>query len=162
MHAWIVFLHVLAVFGFLIAHGVSVNVAFILLHERNLERIKLLLELSGNSYRIMYPSLLTLFVTGLLAGFTGKWWGEGWIWVSIVLLIVIIAAMGAMGGTIYSGARKAAGLPYAERGKPMPAVPPAPREELDAILAKGKPVALTVIGYGGVALIAWLMMFKPF
>jgi hypothetical protein len=41
-------------------------------------------------------------------------------------------------------------------------IPPAPREELDAILAEGKPVLLTVIGYGGVALIAWLMMSKPF
>lgn len=162
MHAWIVFLHILAVFGFLIAHGVSVSVAFTLLHERNLERIKTLLELSGNSYRIMYPSLIGLFLTGLLAGFTGKWWWDGWIWVSIVLLIAIVAAMSAMGGAIYGGARKAAGLPYAERGKPMPPVPPAPREELDAILSKGKPVLLTVIGYGGVTLLAWLMMFKPF
>jgi hypothetical protein len=162
MHAWLVFIHVLAVFAFLVAHGVSVSVAFALLHERNLERIKTLLELSGNSYRIMYPSLFALFGTGLIAGFTGRAWGEGWIWASIVLLITIVIAMGVMGGAIYSGARKAAGLPYAERGKPMPAVPPAPRAELDAILARGKPVWLTVIGYGGVALIAWLMMFKPF
>jgi len=162
MHPWLVFLHVLSVFGFLIAHGVSVNVAFTLLHERNLERIKALLELSGNSYRVMYPSLYLLFLTGLIAGFTGKWWGEGWIWVSIVLLIALVIAMAVLGGALYSGARKAAGLPYAERGKPMPAIPPAPRADLDAILAKGKPVLLTVIGYGGVALIAWLMMFKPF
>lgn len=162
MHAWLVFLHVLAVFGFLIAHGVSVSVAFALLRERNLERIKTLLELSGNSYQIMYPSLLVLFITGIIAGFTGKWWGEGWIWVSIVLLIALVIAMSVLGGNVYSGARKAAGLPYAERGKPMPAVPPAPREELDAILSKGKPVLLAVIGYGGVALLAWLMMFKPF
>lgn len=162
MHAWIVFLHVLAVFGFLIAHGVSAVVAFTLLRERNLERIKLLLELSGNSYRIMYPSLYALFLLGLIAGFTGKWWGEGWIWASIVLFIVLIIAMAVVGGSVYSGARKAAGLPYAERGKLMSPVLPAPREELDAILAKGKPVLLTAIGYGGVALLAWLMMFKPF
>lgn len=71
MHAWIVFLQVLAVFGFLIAHGVSAVVAFTQLRERNL--------------------------------------------------------------------------------KPMPVVPPAPRDELDAILAKAKPALLTVIGYGGAA-----------
>lgn len=162
MHAWIVFLHVLSVFSFLIAHGVSVSVAFALLRERNLERIKTLLELSGNSYRIIYPSLYALFLTGLLAGFTGKWWGEGWIWASIILLIAIIAGMGILGGAVYGGARKAAGLPYVIKGKPFPAEPPAPREALDAILARGKPALLATLGYGGVALIAWLMMFKPF
>ncbi|NJN43330.1 MAG: hypothetical protein HC806_00365 [Anaerolineae bacterium] len=162
MHAWLVFLHVLAVFGFLIAHGVSATVAFALLKERDLERIKLLLEISGNSYGIMYPSLIVLFITGIISGFTGKWWGEGWIWVSIVLFIALIVAMGVLGGAIYGGARKAAGLPYADRGKPQPPVPPAPREELDAILSKGQPMLLTIIGYGGVAILAWLMMFKPF
>ena len=58
--------------------------------------------------------------------------------------------------------RKAAGLPYAVRGKQFPAEPPVSDEELLALLAKGNPILLTIIGYGGYAVIAWLMMAKPF
>jgi len=34
--------------------------------------------------------------------------------------------------------------------------------EIDALLAAGRPMLLAVIGFGGAAVIAWLMMFKPF
>lgn len=162
MHAWIVFLHVIAVFSFLISHSVSYAVSFALQSERELERIKGLLELSGNSYKGMYLALFALVLLGIAAGFTGDWWGDGWIWVSIVLLIALVVLMGILGGGMYGAARKAAGLPYAVRGKPMPAEPPAPRAELDAILAQANPLRLALIGYGGIALIGWLMMFKPF
>jgi hypothetical protein len=46
--------------------------------------------------------------------------------------------------------------------KQHPPIEPASQAEIDAFLARGNPVLLTVIGYGGVAIIAWLMMFKPF
>lgn len=162
MHAWLVFLHVLAVFAFLMAHGVSVTIAFALLREREVERIKTLLDISGASYRVIYPALLALLLTGVIAGFTGQWWGKGWIWASLVLLIVLIALMGMLGGGVYGAARQAAGLPYMLKGKPQPAEPPAPREALDAILARANPLRLALIGYGGIAVLAWLMMFKPF
>jgi hypothetical protein len=162
MHPWFVFLHVLAVFAFLTSHGFSIYMSFAIARERDLERIKVLLELSGNSFGVMYLSLMALFVLGVIAGFTGQWWGEGWIWVSIVLLLILVFAMSFMGSNLYSAARKAAGLPYFERGKPQPAVPPAPREAVDAALARANPMRLAIIGYGGLALIAWLMMFKPF
>ncbi|MCB9135839.1 MAG: hypothetical protein H6636_10470 [Anaerolineales bacterium] len=162
MHAWFKFFHVLAVFAFLLSHGVSVSIAFALKRETELERVKALLELSGNSYRGIYLSLYALLGFGVVAGFTGKWWGEGWIWVSIVLLIAMIALMGIFGGGSYGLARKLAGLPYAIKGKHMPAEPPAPRAELDAVLAKANPMRLAIIGYGGLTIIAWLMMFKPF
>ena len=39
--------------------------------------------------------------------------------------------------------------------------PPDP-EELDALLRSPHPFVLTVIGVGGLTVILWLMMFKPF
>jgi hypothetical protein len=70
--------------------------------------------------------------------------------------------MGILGSPVYGQARKAAGLPYFERGKQHPAEPAADPAALDTALARANPVLLAVIGYGGLALITWLMMFKPF
>lgn len=162
MYPWLVFLHVLGLFGFLIAHGASASASFALKRERNLERVRGILELSASSYGVMYISLLVLLVSGIIAGFMGRWWGHAWIWISLVLLIVIIVAMFGMGSRIYGGARKLAGLPYYEKGKTNPPVEPASDEEIDALLSRGNPVLLTAIGYGGIVIIAWLMMFKPF
>jgi hypothetical protein len=75
MYPWLVFLHVLSVFGFLMAHGVSVGVAFALRQERNLERIQALLNLSGSSIAILHSSIAVLFLTEIIAGFLGHWWG---------------------------------------------------------------------------------------
>jgi len=46
MYAWVVFLHVLGAFAFVMAHGVSANVVFRLRHETQRERIAALLDLS--------------------------------------------------------------------------------------------------------------------
>lgn len=164
MHPWIVFVHLLGVFGFLLAHGASASVAFALRRERNLDRVRALLELSSNSYGVMYASLLVLLVGGIVGGFTypGGAWSWGWIWISLGLLIAILVAMTLLGSSIYGGARKATGLPFMEGMKQHPPIEPASAEELDALLAKGNPLLLTIVGYGGIAVIAWLMMFKPF
>jgi hypothetical protein len=149
----IVFLHVISTFGFLLSHGASVSMAFALKHERDLQKIRALLDLSGASYPLMSLTLAASIVFGIIAGFQGHWWKFGWIWVSIVLLVVIIALMYFWGSYIYGAARKAAGLS---------SEPPRSDEELFAILEKSNPVLLTLIGYGGYAIIAWLMMVKPF
>jgi hypothetical protein len=137
-------------------------VAFALRGERNLERVRALLSLSGGSYGLMYLSLLVLLLSGILTGFLGKWWGQGWIWTSLGLLIAVVGAMSAIGSRTYGAARKATGLPYFEGGKPHPPLETASAEEIDAILNKGQPHLLTAIGAGGIIVIAWLMMFKPY
>lgn len=162
MYPWIVYLHLLGLLGFVLAHGASAAAAFALSRERSLDRVQTLLLVSTSTYGVMYLSLLVLLVSGIIAGFMGKWWGWGWIWVSLGLLVAIIAAMGILGSPVYGRARKAAGLPYFEGGKQHPAEPVANSAELDAALARANPVLLAVIGYGGLALITWLMMFKPF
>ena len=41
-------------------------------------------------------------------------------------------------------------------------IEPSSAEEIDALLSQGNPVLLTIVGFGGIVVIAWLMMFKPF
>lgn len=162
MYPWLVFVHVAATLAFMLAHGVSVSVSFALRRQREPERIKALLQLSAESYSALYIALIVLLLSGIVAGFGGDWWGDWWIWLSIVLLIAIIIAMALLGGNLYSAARQAAGLPYAVRGKEQPAEPPLSQAEIEARLAKANPWLLTLVGYGGILIILWLMMFKPF
>lgn len=162
MYPWLVYLHVAALFAFLLAHGASASAAYALRRERSPERLRTLLDLSAASYRVMYPALLLLLLSGIIAGFIGRWWGTGWIWTSLVLLVAMIVLMSVFGSRFYGLARKAAGLPYFESGKTQPPVEPSSPAEVEAYLAKANPHLLTLIGFGGILLIAWLMMFKPF
>ncbi len=161
-YRWVVYLHVLGGLGFMLAHGVSVTVAFKLRHERDQARIRALLVLSTSSYNVMYIALLMLLGAGITAGFMGNWWGRGWIWTAIGLLLALVVGMGVYGTLYYHRVRKAVGLPYFDNWRERPPVEPVGAEELDALLNSQRPVWLTVMGLGGLALIVWLMMFKPF
>jgi len=164
MYPWLVFLHVIGVFGFLMSHGVSAGVALALRRERQFERVRVLLELSGGSYGVMYLSLLVLLVTGIITGFMAQWWGRGWIWVSLGLLIALSVAMWVIGSRFYSQVRQAVGLPWFDGLREHPAQDALSAEAVDALMSSSgsRPMLLTVIGFGGIAVIAWLMMFKPF
>jgi hypothetical protein len=105
---------------------------------------------------------LALLGAGIVSGFMGHWWGSGWIWLSLGLLVGMAVGMWFLGSTHYHQVRKAVGLPYMEGGKPRDPVEPATSETLDALLARGQPMLLAVIGFGGALIIAGLMWFKPF
>jgi hypothetical protein len=160
MYRWLVFLHVIGVFGFLMAHGVSASAYFALRRERNPDRIRLLLQMSSSSLGTMGFSLLLLLVTGIITGFIGHWWRSGWIWLALGLLIALFIAMEWLGVRALNNIRLGVGLP-SSRGQ-SPRVEPLSVEELDALLNRSQPMLLTLVGFGGLAVIAWLMMFKPF
>lgn len=154
-YTWWKFLHVAGVIAFVMFHGVSMMVALQLRRERDRGRIATMTQLSGSSLRGMYVALLWLIVFGVIAGIQGEWWNDGWFWISVGLLVVAIAEMSAVA------------RPYYERVKEAIEVRPSgvPRrsdEELDEILRS--PIGLwnTVFGIGVLAVIAWLMIFKPF
>jgi hypothetical protein len=46
LYQWIVYVHILAVFAFLLAHGTATAITFKLRRERKIERIRALLDLS--------------------------------------------------------------------------------------------------------------------
>lgn len=165
MYHWMVYLHVLATFTFLLTHGVSSFVALRLRGQRDpaLARAWMLVYYdNGLYYAVLYGSLLILLITGIVSAFMGKWWGHGWIWLSLALLIGIIVSMTFFAATHYTKIRKALGLPYMERWKSQPAIDPASQEEIEALLASSPAIILAMIGFGGIAVILWLMMFKPF
>ena len=162
LYPWLNYLHILGVFSFLMAHGVSAGVAFALRRERNPERIRSLLDLSSSSIGILHSSIFLLLLTGIINGFIGQWWGRGWIWLSLAILIAIYVYMGLAASGFYSQVRKATGLAYMEGFKQHLPAEPASQQEIDALLKSPRPIQLAATGLGGLAIIAWLMIFKPF
>jgi hypothetical protein len=162
MYRSIVFLHIAGIFGFLLSHGSSAGVAFALRHERKPERIRALLQLSGSALPVFYASLLVLIAAGVISAFMGHWWGQGWVWASIILLVAMVVAMWTIGSGHYHQVRKAVGMGYMQGFKFHPhEAEPATPEALEALLARGRPMLLAAIGYGGALVIAGLMWFKP-
>lgn len=143
------------------AHGTSAAVDFALRKESNPDRIRALLDLSGSTLGVMSLALLVLMVAGVAAGFVGKWWGLGWIWTALALLIGLSGWMSWYSRKRYSPLRKAAG-PYMEGNKPHDAETPLSDAEIAALAATINPRLTVAVGYGVLAVIVWLMMFKPF
>ena len=159
LHQWMVFLHIAGVFAFLVAHGVSVGVAFRVRLERDPKRIMALLDLSSWSVSLMYLGLLLLLGGGVTAGFSpgipGSWWGDGWIWVSLGSLLLVMIAMYAVATTYYRRLRLIVGA-MADGSQAVS------EERLTDLLEGPRPWVLAVIGFGGVLFVLYLMLFKPF
>lgn len=154
MHRWWVFLHIAGAFGFLMAHGVSAYVTLRLPKERDPARVSQLLELSASSVGFMWNSIGLLLIGGIAAGFTGHFWGQGWIWAAIVILLVVMAAMYAMGTTWAKRLRTISGAM-------VEGTEAVSRPQFEEILRSKRPYTIAAIGFVGLLAILWLMIFKP-
>jgi len=159
VYRWVVFLHIISGFAFLMAHGVSAGVYFMLKHERNLERVKTLLNLSRSSLGLMLGSLGLILISGIAGGFLGQWWGQWWIWISIVLFFAIYGGMYGLGSRIFNELRVGLGLPGPSNQKSSASL--MADDQVHALLNQINPVLLALIGFGGIAVIVFLMFFKP-
>jgi hypothetical protein len=147
-YPWLVFLHVLGGFAFVLAHGASAMTAFQLRREREPSRIAALLDLSSYSIGFMYISLLVLLASGIAAGFVGGFWGRLWIWIALGLLIGVMAVMYAIAMPYYGRLRKAVG--------------PEALGDAAQLVRSPRPFLLAAVGGIGLTAILWLMYFKPF
>ncbi len=161
-YPWIVLIHVAGGFGFVLGHGASVIVAFRLRSERDPARVSALLDLSSGSLGMMYGALLVLLIAGIAAGFVGGHWGQAWIWVALGVFIVIVVAMYPLGSQHYAKVRRAFGLKTYQDKADVPAPEPASAAEQAALLASPQPWILAILGGGGLLIILWLMVVKPF
>lgn len=162
MYRWLVYLHVLGGLGFMLAHGASTFMAFQIRREREIPRLRALLDVSGATAAAFFGSLVLLLLSGIAAGFVGRWWSQGWIWISLGLLIAISVVMGSAARTEYHELRRVVGLPYMIGNKQMGAEAPGDTAQIEAVLQAHRPLRLALWGLGGTAVIIWLMMFKPF
>jgi len=162
MYNWIVFLHILSALAFMLAHGTSAAVMIQVRQEREPARLHALLDLSNAVSRWVAISALLLVVFGVIAGFMGAWWRQGWIWAALVVLVALSITMTTMGRFYLDRVRRAIGVatPQDVKANVQPArLPP---DQLLAVLNSCRPMALAGIGLAGLAIITWLMVLKPF
>lgn len=159
---WLLFLHILSALTFFLAHGASVAMAFKIRVETDFVRIRAMLDLSVSTFMTMVVSFLVMGLTGLTMPFILKLWGKGWVWVSVVLMVIVTVQMGLMNEKRYKILRKLVGLPYMQGNKEFPAEQPASLQDVQEHLKKLKVGELIIVGYVIPVFVLWLMVFKPF
>ena len=102
----------------------------------------------------MWNSIGVLLVGGIAAGFTGHFWGQGWIWAAIVVLVVVLAAMYAMGTTWAARLRTISGAMAGGTDAVS-------QEQFEEILHSKRAYTIAAIGFVGLLVLLWLMIFKP-
>jgi hypothetical protein len=162
MVRWLVFIHILSALTFFLAHGTSVAMAFQLRKETDTERIKAMLDLSATTIIFMFIAFLVLGISGLILPFLFQFWNTGWVWLSIVLMLIVFFWMVFMNERNYKKLRKLVGLPYMVGNKEHPAEPPASQDEIQAHIQSISLTQLVLIGFVIPAFVAWMMTFKPF
>lgn len=155
MYKWWVFIHIVGVIGFLLSHGASVTLTFQLRREREPAKVAALIAMSNSTFLAFYISLAFLMLGGIVAGFIGGWWSQGWIWLSLILLVTAGVAMVAMAKPFYGKVAKAARI-QASGGAPIPG------QDLYVLLSSSTPMVIAGIGFITLFAITFLMVIKPF
>jgi hypothetical protein len=155
LYQWLVFIHIVGVLGFLLAHGVSVTVLFALRRERDPDRVRALLALSGQSTTAFYWSFLVLLGGGLAAATYGHWWSAAWPWIAIGVLFGITLLMYFLAKPFYERIRKLMAI-HAGGGTAVG------EAEIAAATSGPVPMVIAVTGAAGLIGIVYLMVLKPF
>lgn len=153
MYSWLVLLHLLGLAVFLLAHGVSIFVAFRIRAEPSRDVVVAMLELSRRAAQVVYVGLLLLGLGGLGAAWSAGLLTAPWVVASYVAVVVVLVVMFAIASPYYHGLRGA----LAGTGD----TPPLDDAALAVRLRSRRPELLAATG--GIALVVLfaLMTFKP-
>ncbi len=154
---WWLLLHLTGVLIFVGAHGVSMFVLYRVRGERDRQRIADLIAFSGTTTRPMYIGLLILVIGGVgnALAFHLFSFSQGWLLLSIVILLVTIGLMVGLAAPYFR--RITAACEMRPSG-----VPRVSDEELEQLLRSGDAHAIAAVGVVGLLSILYLMLFKPF
>ncbi|MBI3860188.1 MAG: hypothetical protein HY296_08190 [Thaumarchaeota archaeon] len=162
LYEWVLWAHIVSIFGFLAAHGGSSLAVFRIRMTKEPESLRALLGLSRLSVVLSYVFILLVLATGVTLGFLGGFWGRYWIWTAIVVAFIMMGLMYSLGTARFNLLRKAAGLEYYENRKKQQPGQVADASELDRLVTNVRPYEISAVGVVGILVIAWLMVFKPF
>jgi hypothetical protein len=162
MYQWIVLLHIVGAFVFVLSHGASVWVVHAIARERDARRIGALSDLSSLSLGGAYIGLLLLLVGGIWAGIFANHFSRAWIWVALVVFLAVAIAMYVIATPFCKRLRLGLGQRVQGLAKDAPDPIALSDEEIVAIAASAPATVLNAVGGIGLVVILWLMVLKPF
>ena len=161
-YPWLVLVHIVSAFVFILAHGVSVFVVFRVRVEKDRARLTALLDLSSSSLNLMFAGLGVSALSGIVAAVVGGHFSQLWPWASIGILVVVVLAMTPLAAIPLNAVRRALGQPNSgDRKKGI--VPETQSDgEIAVLRARLRPELTAAIGLAGLVVLVWLMQTKPF
>jgi hypothetical protein len=159
MYNWLVFLHVFFAFTFMLAHGVHAAAMLAFRTEKDPEHALTFFNIVPELHMVRILMVL-LGLPGLIAAFMTSWWRQGWVWASLIVFLVISYVMYRYGAGYFNLIQGAAER-LIEARKTNMGVEPALKEFEEARTAR-HPIVVSIVGIAGLAIILWLMRFKPF
>lgn len=153
-YSWWKFIHLIGVVGFMAAHGTSMAATMMIRRMRDPQHISGVLQLSATTVLAFYLSTLILLIGGIGAGIRGRWFDQGWIWLSLGLLVAVGILMFPLARGYFRRIRTV--IELMESGTAVT------QEDFVRVLNSGNP--MLTIGTGSVAtlFIVYLMVLKPF
>jgi hypothetical protein len=142
------------VVGFVAAHGTSMAATLLMRRIRDQQQISGVLQLSAATTGAFYLSTLVLLIGGIGAGVEGQWFDQGWIWVSLGLLIAVGVLMFPMARGHFRRIRMV--LELMDTGTAVS------RDDFARVLDSGNPMLTAGTGAVGILFIVYLMVLKPF
>ena len=151
---WWKFIHLVGVVAFMAAHGTSMAATVMVRRMRDPQRISGVLQLSATTVLAFYVSTLVLLVGGIGAGVQGRWFEQGWIWLSVGLFVAIGILMFPMARGYFRRIRTV--IELMESGTAVT------QEDFVRVLNSGNPMVTVATGSVVILLIVYLMVLKPF
>ena len=143
----------------MLVHGVHAAAMLAFRSERDPERALTFFNIVPQINMVRYLIVL-MGVPGVIAAFITPWWRQGWTWASLVVFLIISFVMYRYGAG-YFGLIEGAAQRVIEARKTNSEVETAQKEFEKARTAR-HPIGVSIIGIVGLAIILWLMRFKPF
>jgi hypothetical protein len=159
MYNWLVLFHIFFAFAFMLAHGVHAAAMLAFRNEKDPERALTFFNIVPELHMVRIL-MVSMGLPGFIAAFITSWWRQGWVWASALVFLVISYIMYRYGAGYFNLIQGAAER-LIEARKTNTDVELALKEFEEARTAR-HPITVSVVGITGLAIILWLMRFKPF
>lgn len=151
---WWKFIHLVGVVGFMAAHGTSMAATLLIGRIRDPQRVSGVLQLSATTTLAFYVSTLVLLVGGIGAGIQGRWFAQGWIWLSLGLFVAVGVLMFPLARGHFRRIRMV--IELMESGTAVS------QNDFARVLNSGNPMFIAGTGSVAILFIVYLMVLKPF
>jgi Predicted integral membrane protein (DUF2269) len=151
VYQWLVFVHLFGLVLFVLAHGASAVMALVIRAQREPVVVASYLNASKAAVSGAYVGLLLLGIGGLGAAWNAGLLLAPWVIASYVVVVLVIGVMYGVATPYYAELRTLVGE----------APDAVDRSALASALESRRPDLLAGAGLLGLAVLVWLMVFKP-